>query len=63
MEKNNGGEKVTTSILYLFLETIRKVENVNEENQKKKKKTKKTVIRPARLYPSLYQILKRPEKE
>lgn len=37
MEKNNGGEKVTTSILYLFLETIRKVENVNEENQKKKK--------------------------
>ena len=35
-KKNNGGDKVTTSILYLFLETIRKVENVNEENQKKK---------------------------
>ena len=37
-KKNNGGDKVTTSILYLFLETIRKVENVNEENQKKKRR-------------------------
>lgn len=48
MEENNGGEKVNTSILYLFLETIRKVENVNEENREKNEencyKTSKIIL-------------------